>query len=463
MTQAPVSKPKTSPSFDIRIGASGPLGGYVSAPPSKNFTTRMILAAALAEGRSEIYGPARNDDALALIECCRGLGARIEDDGDHLVIRGVGGRPANPGELNPGNAGAVLRLLLAVACLAEGPVRFVTEYAESLGKRPNRELLEALRALGADVTESGLDGELPVTIEASCDRLDAGEVEVEGRRSSQFVSALLFLGACLPHPLRIRVKAQNEGPRLVSRPLIDQTLEVLRKFGAVIDFDEAALEFRCAGGGLKGGSHAVPGDWPSAAALLSAVAVAGGMVSIRGLQKDAQGERRIRDALEAMGCRFSEPEPDTLFIHSKGELKAIRFDGDAATDAVLALEAAACFADGTTRIEGIGNLRIKESDRIRVPLKELERVGVKSRSGEDWVEIEGAPQGFEGGIEVQCHGDHRIAQLLAIVATRCEHGLVLKGADCVSKSYPGFFEDLREMGVHVAPAGSGTSPTPACP
>lgn len=457
MTQAPVSTPKRVSPSDLRIEASGPLGGYVTAPPSKNFTTRMILAAALAEGRSEIHGPARNDDALALIRCCRGLGATIEDAGDHLVVQGVSGRPTNPGELNPGNAGAVLRLLLAVACLADGPVRFVTDFAESLGTRPNLELLNALTQMGATVAESGADGELPITLEGGRDKLRTDAVEVDGRRSSQFLSALLFLGACLPRPLRITVKEQAEGPRLVSRPLIDQTLEVLRKFGAVVDFNEPSMEFRCAGGGLKGGRHEVPGDWPSAAALLSAVAVAGGMVSIRGLQADTQGERRIREALEAMGCRFSEPEPGTLFVHSKGELRGIDFNGDAATDAVLALEAAACFAEGVTRIEGIGNLRIKESDRIGVPLRELGRVGVQSRSGEDWVEIEGLPEGFKGGIEVQCHGDHRIAQLLAIVATRCEQGLVLRGADCVSKSYPGFFEDLQRMGVHVAPVAPGTS------
>lgn len=452
MTQAPASSPKTSSPSDLRVGASGPLGGYVTAPPSKNFTTRMILAAALAEGRSEIYGPARNDDALALIHCCRALGAKIEDDGDHLVIQGVKALPSNPGEINPGNAGAVLRLLLGVAGLAEGPVRFVTDHKDSLGRRPNRELLEALRGLGAEVTESGPDGELPVTLEAGPGKLTADSVEVDGRRSSQFLSSLLFLGACLPHPLKIKVKKQNEGPSLVSRPLIDQTLEVLRAFGASIEEDRENLEFRCAGGGLQGGAHQVPGDWPSAAALLCAVAVDGGMVSIRGLSRDGQGESRIREALEAMGCRFTEPEAGTLFIHSKGELRAIRFDGDRATDAVLALEAAACFAEGVTRIEGIGNLRIKESDRITAPLKELERIGVTARSGEDWVEIEGRPDGYNGGIEVNCHDDHRIAQMLAIVATRCERGLVLRGASCVSKSYPAFFDDMREMGVHVAPA-----------
>lgn len=437
---------------DVRIEPSGPLGGYVAAPPSKNYTTRMILAAALARGRSQVLRPADNDDAVALIRCCRALGARIEAGPEGVSIEGVAGKPANPGVLNPGNAGAVLRLLLAIGCLVEGPLRFETDFAESLGRRPNRELLEALARMGARVLRSGPEGELPISIEAGRDRLRAQTVSIDGRRSSQFLSALLFLGACLDHPLRISVMAHNEGTALVSRPLIDQTIEVLRRFGASIEAGPEPLTWTLTGGGLKAGTHTVPGDWPSAAALMSAVAVAGGMASIQGLQADAQGERRAREALQAMGCGFSEPEPGHLFIHSKGALRSIEFNGDLATDAVLALEGAACLAQGTSRFTGIGNLSLKESDRIRVPLRELARLGIVSRSGSDWIEIEGRPEGFEGGIEVDCHGDHRIAQLLAIVGTRCSRGLTLRGAGCVSKSYPGFFEDLVRLGVHCRPA-----------
>jgi 3-phosphoshikimate 1-carboxyvinyltransferase len=435
----------------VRIEPSGPLGGYITVPPSKNATTRFILAAALARGRSEVLNPARNDDAIALIRCCTALGARIGESPEGLTIEGVDGQPRNPGVMNPDNAGAVLRLLLAVGCLVHGPIRFETQFGESLGRRPNRELLDALAALGASVREAGPDGQLPIVLEAGRDALTATSVEVDGRRSSQFVTALLFLGSCLDHPLLISVMNQTVGPRLVSRPLIDQTLDALRRFGAAIREDDAAFTWQTAGGGLRGGRHTVPGDWPSAAALMASVAVAGGMVTLKGLQNDAQGERRAREAFEAMGCEVSAPEAGILTIHSKGVLHAIEFDGDLATDAVLAIEAAACLAEGTSRITGIGNLRIKESDRIRLPLAELAKLGITSRSGEDWVEIDGRPEGFEGGVEVNCHGDHRIAQLLAIVGTRCERGLKLRGADCVSKSYPGFFDDLGRMGVHWRP------------
>lgn len=436
--------------FDIQIDPSGPLGGYLTVPPSKNYTTRFILAAALAEGSSTIRNPASNDDALALIRCCRALGARIEEVEGGLRIHGVAGRPANPSTLNPGNAGAVLRMLLGVACLCEGEVRFETSHPESLGRRPNRELLAALRQLGVEARGAGDEALLPITLLGGRARLHAGRVEMDCSRSSQFLSSILFLAPHLAGSTEIALVAPAGRSALVSAPLIDQTLDVLSRFGATVARSEGGLQYNVPRPSmLRGGDHTVPGDWPSAAALMSAVAVAGGMASLAGLEEDAQGERRSRDLLAKMGCNFTTDAPRQLYVHSKGALRAADFDGDLATDAVLALEAAACLAEGTSRFSGIANLALKESDRIRQPLAELAKIGVASRHGSDWVEIIGRPEGYEGGIEVDCLGDHRVAQMLAIVGMRCDKGLTLRGAECVSKSYPGFFDDLARLGVKL--------------
>ncbi len=450
--ESSATRANTAESWNVKVEPSGPLGGYVVVPPSKNYTTRFILAATLAEGPSVIHRPASNDDARALIACCRKLGAEIDEQGNSLRIRGVAGTPRNPGVLNPGNAGAVLRLLLGAACLVEGEVRFETDHPDSLGKRPNEDLLSALRQLGAEATGQGDEGLLPITIEGGSGRVRGGNVKISGARSSQFLSSLLFLTPHLEGTTTIEVtgNAPAEKPILVSRPLIDQTLETLRFLGVRLVVSNDGLWFTVPGGQtLRGGEFTVPGDWPSASALMSAVAVASGMVGLRGLRADAQGERRAKDALFAMGCVFSGAEADQLFIHGKQELRAVGFNGDLATDAVLALMAAACCAEGTSRFAGVGNLRIKESDRIAVPLEELAKIGVRSRHGDDWIEITGNPEGYKGGIEVDCRGDHRIAQMLTIVGLRCEKGLTLRGAQCVSKSYPEFFEDLGRMGVKL--------------
>lgn len=449
-----VESPMTiAANYNVEIRPSGPLGGYVAAPPSKNYTTRLILGAALAEGQSLIRRPAINDDALALVACCRAFGATIKEQNGDLIINGVVGQPRNPGRINPGNAGAVLRFLLGTACLMDGEVIFETDFAESLGQRPNEDLLAALRQLGAEAEGTGPEGCLPIRIAGGRSRVKSGPVRISGARSSQFLSSLLYLTPCLDATSEITVgeaSSDQPGP-LVSRPLIDQTMEALGQFHISLLANFEALKFTVYGGqcGL-GSDRMVNADWPSAAALLCAVATAGGMATIHGLELDAQGERRTRDVLTKMGCEFSTPHPREMLIHSKGELRAVEFNGDLATDAVLAMVGAACVADGVSRFTGIGNLRLKECDRIREPLEELAKIGVDARCGEDWIEITGRPDGYEGGVSVDSRGDHRVAQMLAIVGMRCRKGLTITGAEHISKSYPDFFEDLQRLGVHLS-------------
>ncbi|MEN6627675.1 MAG: 3-phosphoshikimate 1-carboxyvinyltransferase [Candidatus Sumerlaeia bacterium] len=434
----------------VRIHPSGPLGGYIVAPPSKNYSTRLILGASLAEGTSTVRRPAANDDARALVSCCRSLGASIKEIGGDLRVTGFGGRPRNPVRLNPGNAGAVLRLLLGTACLVEGEVEFVTEHMDSLGKRPNEDLLKALRQLGAEASGTGEDGRLPIRIAGGRGRVRGGAVRVSGRRSSQFLSSLLYLCPFLDGDSRIDVGDDEGEPVLVSAPLIDQTQDALGQFGVALGRGVSGFAFNVPGNqAAKAADLAVNGDWPSAAALMACVAAAGGMATVYGLRDDAQGERRAADCLGAMGCKFMSPRDGELMIHSTGELTATSFNGDLATDAVLVLIGAACLAEGTSRFENIGNLRLKESDRIREPLEELAKLGVGARSGEDWIEIDGNPDGYEGGVEVDSRGDHRVAQMLAIVGTRCRRGLTIARAEHISKSYPDFFADLARLGVKI--------------
>ena len=439
--------------FEVKIHPSGPLGGYIAVPPSKNYTTRLILGAALAEGETLLRRPAANDDAQALVRCCRDLGAKIEEVRGDLAITGFAGQPRNPGRLNPGNAGAVLRFLLGTACLVEGELLFETDYKDSLGKRPNEDLLAALRQLGAEAEGSGAQGRLPIRIAGGRRRVRGGPLRVSGARSSQFLSSLLFLTPYLDGDSEITIGEADRSipPVLVSRPLIDQTLEVLGEFQLTLRADFINGQFFVPGGqhGWKRDEICVNGDWPSTAALLAAVAVAGGMATFYGIQTDAQGESRAEEFLTAMGCEFDRPRPGEILIHSKGELRAADFAGDLATDAVLALVGAACLAEGTSRFHGVANLRLKECDRIREPLEELAKLGVESRSGEDWIEISGRPEGYDGGIEVDSRGDHRVAQLLAIVGTRCAKGLTIRRAEHISKSYPEFFEDLQRLGVKL--------------
>jgi 3-phosphoshikimate 1-carboxyvinyltransferase len=434
------------------------LCGTIAAQPSKNYTTRWLLAAALAGGRSLVRNAATSDDARALLGALERIGAgiRILNPGAEawdIEVEGVGGRPrlTGDGPVDVGNAGAVLRLLLGIGALTE-QITFSTQFHESLGRRPNDELLGALAALGCTVESR--DGCLPITVRGAA--LHGGRVEISGARSSQFISSLLFLAPLIGEPVEIIVV-----DRLVSRAPVQQTLEVLSRTGIVIRASADLMRFAVEPGRYAPGEYHVNGDWPGSAAILAAAAVTGSTISMTGLTEDNQGERAAACVLRDMGAHIevAPPSPDCpagrVTIEGR-PLRAVDFDGDTATDAVLALEGAACFASGRSRFHNVANLRIKECDRISEPLTELRKIGVVCGEGRDTgdpdpdaIWIEGRPGGYDGGVEVDGRGDHRVIMLLTIVGLGSRRGLTITGAHAVAKSYPAFFRHLAALGARI--------------
>lgn len=427
----------------VRVEPCRRLSGTVAAPPSKNYTTRYLLAAGLAEGESLVVNPARNDDALAMIRCLETLGAEIRPVEEGLLVRGFGGRPRRRADLDVGNAGAVLRFLLAVAALGE-EISFRTPFPESLGKRPHGDLLEALAALGARVESDG--GRLPIVVRGG--ELRGGRVEVRGSVSSQFTSALLFLAPLLPDGLAIQVV---DGLR--SQAAVHTTLEVLERAGIEAEADWDRLLFRVPGGQrYRPGRFAVNGDYPGAAAILAAAALVPGEVTVTGLFPDSQGERAALEAFAAMGAEVSAG-PDRVRIAGGRPLRGIAFEGDRAIDAVLSLATAAAFAEGESVFTRVGHLRFKESDRLGDFAAEMRRVGLDLEPRGEELIVRGRPGGIPGGVLVSAHQDHRLVMALAAAGLRSERGLVIDGAEHVAKSYPGFFADLRRLGAAIAEEG----------
>ena len=423
------------------IGFTDGLSGVVDAPSSKNYTTRFLLAAALADGVSVVHRPAASEDADAMMRGLRAYGAGITpiQDGKALEIRGFGGRPGNPGLIDPGNAGAVLRLLMGIGALV-GEIRFATRYTDSLGTRPQDDLLDALEQLGCETESEG--GCLPVVLRGGPVR--GGRVRVRGDLSSQYLSSLLFLGPLLPQGLDIEV---HRG--LVSRPLVRTTLEVMRRAGIHVEAAPDLLRFRIPGGQqYQAREYWVHGDYPSAAAVLAAAAVTGGRVVVRRLFEDAQGERAVLPVLRSMGADVLYDGRQMQVMGNRG-LKATQLDGDRATDMVLAMLGVAACSAGESRFYGIANLRLKECDRISVPARELARLGVRCSEGPGEITVRGCPGGLAGGMELDTHEDHRVAQMLTIVGLRCRDGVCLSRAETVAKSYPGFFRDLIHLGARI--------------
>jgi 3-phosphoshikimate 1-carboxyvinyltransferase len=156
----------------------------------------------------------------------------------------------------------------------------------------------------------------------------------------------------------------------------------------------------------------------------------------------------VIDLLQRMGAQLSY-DGSQVVVHGHGGLRGVEFDGDAATDMILVMLPVAALATGESRFHGIGNLRLKECDRIAVPVRELGRLGVDCEEKEDEIIIRGRPSGYEGGIELGTHDDHRVAQMLTIMGLRCSKGIVLNDAETVSKSYPGFYDDLTQLGARI--------------
>ena len=424
----------------------------IPLPGSKYYTLRFLLNAALATGESHVRYPAMSDDTFVLARALTALGATIrwERDGDrwNARVRGCGGRLNVPpgGVLELGNAGAVLRLLLGVGALLP-KVRYTTDHPGSLGARPNADLLDALRSLGlrAEAQEPG--GRLPITLSGGPP--EGGEVAVSGARSSQFLSALLYLAPLLQRGLTITVR-----DTLRSAPLALATLRALALAGIQVEASADLSHFVVPGRQhYAAADYVAPGDGPSAAALVAATLTVKAPLRLERFdQSEADAAALLRALTALAGSAIASDSPSGgLDVAGDGDLRGARIDGDSCIDSVPALVALACFARGDSQFLNVATLRLKESDRIGDLCGELRRAGCDVEPGDDTITVHGTPEGIEGGVTVDAHDDHRLAQALAVVALRSRRGLTITGADAVAKSYPSFFDDLASLGADVRP------------
>ena len=430
---SPVTLPET---FDVLVYPVQRLSGTLRAQPSKNYTTRYLLAAALSEGQTRVVGVATSEDAEAMLRCLKDWGAGLEHVGDDVVVTGFGASPRSGVTLDPGNAGAVARFLMAVAALT-GETHFVTDYPDSLGKRPQADLLSALERLGAQTRSQ--DGRFPVTIRGGAG-VRGGPLEVSAEKSSQYASALMFLAPLLPGGLTLHLTGDVK-----SRAPLRQTLATLLAFGVRSQASEDLSRIDIAGGQKYRLERAeVPGDYPGSAAILTAAAILPGEVTVSNLRADdLQGEREAVEVLREMGADISR-QGERVTVRGGQPLKAVKRDGDTFTDAVQALSAAAASAEGTTTWENVYTLRLKECDRISDTRRELEKLGLHSAETTDSLMVTGGA--VAGGAVADGHGDHRMIMLLTLIGMRAQAPVRITGAHHIRKSYPQFFAHLEHLG-----------------
>jgi 3-phosphoshikimate 1-carboxyvinyltransferase len=432
----------------IYVAPSGPIRGNPEVPSAKYYTLRYLIATTLAEGESRIILPASSDDSDALFRGCRSLGAQLswEDNQQRvLIVQGVGYPKAiEPVTINVGNAGAVLRLLLGVSALLP-QVTFITDHPQSLGRRPNRELLEALTVLGVRCEGTGSEGCLPITLYGG--NLTGGKVAISGARSSQYLSALLFLAPLLKGALEITVTDD-----LKSQPLVRATLKVLQEAGIVIKYDKTLRHFFIVGEQrYQPREYIIPSDYPSAATLLALCAASNDPQSQLRLERLPQGEEIGEVLLKVFGAMGADLKRDgeTILLRGGRRLHGVEVNGDPIIDCIPVLVALASFAEGESCFYNIESLHYKESDRINDLCAELRKAGCEVTPLQDSILVHGKPEGIDGGVTVDGHHDHRLLMALTIAGTRSRYGLTLTGVEHIAKSYPHFFHEIQQLGVNL--------------
>ena len=405
--------------------------GRVAAPPSKSMMLRAVAAAVLSEDESVIRNPSFCADALAGLGIAEILGRDVRRDTRIVRIRPDGARSGGR-TLPCGESGLCMRMFAPIAALSDRP--HILEGTGSLLLRPMGFMEEPLSGLGSScLTAAGFP---PIRVSGP---LQGGRIAIDGSLSSQFLTGLLMALPFCPDASEIRVA------NLRSRPYAAMTVSFLRSFGLAIEADDSLENIRIAGKQrFRKIDYAVEGDWSGSAFLLVAGALSG-RVAVSGLSPGSlQPDRGILEALALAGARIAwaggriEVERDRL--------SGFNFDAADCPDLIPPLAALACHCRGRTRIFGADRLVHKESDRAAALVAEFSKAGAK-------IGIDGARLEIRGGplraAMIDSHGDHRIAMAGAVAALSSERGLGIEGGECVAKSYPGFFDDLRRIGGQI--------------
>jgi 3-phosphoshikimate 1-carboxyvinyltransferase len=409
---------------------SRPVEAVVRPPGSKSLTNRALVVASLARGGvSKLWDPLEAEDTQVMRRALRAFGVMIDDVDDPWLVLGTGGELSLPSTVvDVGASGTTARFLTALSALVPG--RVALDGTRRMRERPIAELAEALTSLGAAVDTSG--GFPPVVVEGT---VRGGRVVVDASRSSQFLSALLMIGPMLPEGLEVIPRG-----KVVSRPYVVSTIEVMEGFGAQVE--EGGDGWRVRPGGYLNASYEIEADASAAVYPLVAAALVGGVVAVDGIPEGStQADLAALEVLAAMGCTVQHSGNRILLQAPSGRLQPVDVDMGDAPDAVLALSVACLFADGESRMRNVGNLRLKETDRLSALETELRRIGGRARvEGDDLV----VGPGRLTGARVETYDDHRMAMSFALAGLVVD-GIEISDPDCVAKTWPGFFDMLEKL------------------
>lgn len=419
---------------DLKIYPSK-LKGEVKIPPSKSMAHRAIICAALSDKLCRIDNIDYSDDIIATIDAMKSLGAIITKGKDYVDVVGIYKYIQNTQNnrlIDCNESGSTLRFLVPISLLFEGSSKFIGR--GNLGKRPLTTYYNIFEK--QNIEYSYEKDKLNLEIKG---KLKGGTFEVEGNVSSQFISGLLFALPLLKEDSKIIITTEME-----SISYVDLTLKVMEDFGIKI-INNNYKEFIVKGNQkYEGRNYRVEGDYSQGAFFLSADAIGNEIVCNDLCISSLQGDKEVINILKKMNVDIMV-KGNNIEGKKKKKLKSTYIDGSQCPDIIPVLTSVAALAKGRTEIVNVGRLRIKECDRLAAITCELNKLGANITEKEDSIIVDGVDE-LEGGVEVWSHKDHRIAMTLAIVSSKCNKPIIIKDYDCVSKSYPKFFEDFEKLG-----------------
>lgn len=415
----------------IKIIKASKIEGQIKAPPSKSQTQRAIVASLLTKGESLIKNPIFCDDTNTAIKVARNMGAEINISNDKIKIKG--GIKIKNNILNCGESGLCARLFSSIASLCKEKILIIGE--GTLKSRPFSMIESAFKMLKIDCKTN--KGYLPIHIKGPN---SGGIINIDASISSQFLSGLLMALPLCENDSIIFVNM------LKSKPYIDLTLQFLQEYGISIH-NETYKKFSIKGKQrYKTADITIESDWSNSAFHLIAGAIAGKVSLINLNLYSVQGDKNIIQVLKNVGAEVIISESNIVKVNKK-ELKAFNYDANDTPDLFPPLVALACNCKGTSSIKGVHRLIHKESNRAEVLQKEFSKIGANIYIKNDTMYINSKQ--ITGGI-INSHKDHRIAMAGSIIAINSIDDIEIHNAECVSKSYPNFFQDFKLIGGKIS-------------
>jgi 3-phosphoshikimate 1-carboxyvinyltransferase len=421
----------------LTLGPIGKMAGHITLPGSKSLSNRALLLSGLASGTTRLANLLKSEDTGRMVTALLQLGVDItlSDDWQSCTVTGRGGLfpPPSRTSFQLGNAGTAIRPLTAVLALVPG--RFTIDGDQYMRERPIDDLNGALVQLGASVHYLGKSGYPP--FELTGGHIRGGAASIPGNVSSQFLTALLMALPLATRDSQITVIGEQ-----VSKPYLDMTLHLMKRYGVVASHRDYEV-FSIQGGQTyrSPGNYLIEGDASSASYFFAAAAIKGGTVRVSGLHPDStQGDVAFVDVVERMGGNVTRG--DGWIEVSRGTLRGIDMDLNHIPDAAMTVATMALFADGPTTIRNVYNWRVKETDRMHAMATELQKLGAGVETGHDYIVIQ--PPAELNSVAIDTYGDHRMAMAFSLAAlgnTRIQ----INDPACVAKTFPDYFDVFRSL------------------